>query len=368
MDRRKELSLKDYDDSYFEFVYNLKRECYRGYVQKYFGEWNEQEQQSRFKSSMESSKGYTKIIIFKGEPIGFFCGRRIDRGFEIENICILPKFQNKGLGTAVLKRVIGQNRSRDIFLKVFKGNPAQRLYERLGFEQYEQNESHIFLKRYGKIAKFKSSRSESDGLKLIDKSFTDILSVGISTGGSAELEMARLAPRAKIIATTLDRAGLEFTDKILNALAERDRIETKIEDVTQKMPYRDETFDFVYARLVLHYLDRQGLSNALDEIFRVLKKGGLFYAVIRNRDEWELKVPNAIIDYDGASNITTYFDQQHKVCKRQFLSEQEMRELLMQHGFKVVSGKSIKEYIYIDYQRTMRSKRPNSLSEVVAKK
>ena len=108
--------------------------------------------------------------------------------------------------------------------------------------------------------------------------------------------------------------------------------------------------------------------DALDEIFRVLKKGGLFYAVIRNRDEWELKVPGAIIDYDNKSNITTYFDQQHKVYKRQFLSEQEMRDILVEHGYKVLSGKSIKEYIYIDYNRTMKSKRPNSLSELVAQK
>ena len=246
----KQISLKKLEKAEFEFVYNLKKECYKPYVEKYFGEWRETEQRSRFEQSINASARYTKLIMLNCEPVGFFSGRRVGQDYEIENICVLPSFQNKGVGTAVLKKVIAQNKARDILLKVFKGNPAQNLYERLGFRQYDQNDSHIFLKKYKQISQFKSSRSECDGLKLIDRNFTAILSVGISTGGSAELEMARLAPNAKIIATTVDKAGLEFTDKILDALPERKRIITKIEDVTKKMPYRDKSFDFVYARLV----------------------------------------------------------------------------------------------------------------------
>ena len=38
---------------------------------------------------------------------------------------------------------------------------------------------------------FKSSKSEKRALKLLDKNTKKILSIGISTGGSAELNIAR---------------------------------------------------------------------------------------------------------------------------------------------------------------------------------
>ena len=57
---------------------------------------------------------------------------------------------------------------------------------------------------------FKSSKSEKRAIRLLNKSYTNILSVGISTGGSAEINIARKCPNAKIIATTIDEKGLKF--------------------------------------------------------------------------------------------------------------------------------------------------------------
>lgn len=215
---------------------------------------------------------------------------------------------------------------------------------------------------------FKSSKSEKRALKFLQSNFENILSVGISTGGSAEINFARLCPNAKIIATTIDEKGLDFTAKALKEYGMADRIETKIEDVSKPMPYQDNTFDFVYARLVLHYLDRQQLAAALKEIHRVLKPNGLFFVVARNNKEWELKIPHAIISYDPESNITTYLDQSGKIGKRQFLSEEQLQNNLAEHSFKIKSCKSYKEYLYTDYERTIKSKKPNSLTEIVATK
>lgn len=217
---------------------------------------------------------------------------------------------------------------------------------------------------------FKSSKSEKRALKLLDDSFKNILSVGISTGGSAEINMARACPNAKIIATTIDEEGLRFTDKILADFPERERIITKIEDVSQPMPYSDSTFDFVYARLVLHYLTKQQLEAALTEIHRVLKPGGTFFVVARNKNEWELTKPEFIISYDEKTNITTYYEQwEWKIIrKRQFLSEEQLKTALTLHGFEIKTCESYKEYLYTDYERTIKSHKPNSLTEIVATK
>ena len=50
------------------------------------------------------------------------------------------------------------------------------------------------------------TNSEINGLNQINKSMTKILSVGISTNGNAEIEIAKLAPNSHIIATTIDNA------------------------------------------------------------------------------------------------------------------------------------------------------------------
>ena len=38
------ISYKKYTDEDYEFVYNLKKEAYKDYVIKYYGEYNEEEQ------------------------------------------------------------------------------------------------------------------------------------------------------------------------------------------------------------------------------------------------------------------------------------------------------------------------------------
>jgi len=219
---------------------------------------------------------------------------------------------------------------------------------------------------------FKSSKSESRGLKLLNKEMKNILSIGISTGGIAELKMAKCCPNAKIIATTINEKGLEFSREKLEQYKEYDRIELKLEDVSKPMPYENNTFDFIYARLVLHYLTKQQLKDALKEIYRVLKPGGVFFVVARNNKEWELSKPEFVISYDEETNITTYYEQWKKeiVMKRQFLSEEQLEKLLIEHNFVIKSLASYREYLYTDYERTEKNKslKPNYLTELVASK
>ena len=215
---------------------------------------------------------------------------------------------------------------------------------------------------------FKKSKSEKRGLKLLDMNYKNILSVGISTGGSAEIMMAKICPNAKIIATTIDEKGLKFSNEQILKYELNQQIETKIEDISKKTNYENNYFDFVYARLVLHYLDKKQLEDALCEIYRILKPEGKFFIVARSKDEWELKIPGAIINYDPETNLTTYHNQSNTIDKRQFLSKEEFCNQLEKYNFKILRSKAYKEYLYTDYQRTIRSKKANSLIEIVVKK
>ena len=219
---------------------------------------------------------------------------------------------------------------------------------------------------------FKPSTSEEHGINLITEKDLNILSIGISTAGSAEIKMAEKNRNSHIIATTIDKEGLNYTKNIIEQYGLSDRIETKLEDISEKMPYNDEFFDFVYARLVLHYLDNENLTNALKEIKRVMKKHGRLYIVVRSRDEWEAKLEGAT--YDENTGITKYpkYDtlgtDNVEYLYRRLHTVDSLSSFLVAEGFDIKYIKEYKEQSYKDYKRTEKVKYPNSLIECLCEK
>ena len=219
---------------------------------------------------------------------------------------------------------------------------------------------------------FKPSISEKNGIQLVKDTFKNILSVGISTAGSAEIEMSKIAPNSHIIATTIDNDGLEFTKKIVKEKGLEKQIELKLEDISEKMPYNDETFDFVYARLVLHYLDNSKLEQALKEIKRVLKTNGLFYIVVRSRNEWEAKLEGAT--YDEKTGITKYpvyetlGTNNVKYLYRRLHTIDSLKEFLLKENFNIKYVKEYQEECYKDYKRTEKVEFPNTIIECLVEK
>ena len=225
---------------------------------------------------------------------------------------------------------------------------------------------------YKEEERFKPSKSEENGINLITANDLNILSIGISTEGSAEIKMAEKNRNSHIIATTIDKEGLNYTKNIIEQYGLSERIETKLEDISEKMPYNDEFFDFVYARLVLHYLDNENLTNALKEIKRVMKKHGRLYIVVRSRDEWEAKLEGA--SYDENTGITKYpkYDtlgtDNVEYLYRRLHTVDSLSSFLVAEGFDIKYIKEYKEQSYKDYKRTEKVKYPNSLIECLCEK
>ena len=138
----REVAEQDYD-----FIYQVKKDAYIKYVEMNFGEWKEEVQRKFFKTFMEKFKEGARIIISQGTDIGFFNDCETDYIYEIGNICILPEYQNRGIGTAILQDVITEHADKDIHLQYFKQNPVGRLYERLGFERIGETPYHYQMRR-----------------------------------------------------------------------------------------------------------------------------------------------------------------------------------------------------------------------------
>ena len=137
-------TLKRNNQEEINFIYALKKECYKKYVE----EWNEEIQKKLFERYIKENGKHIKIITLKGEKIGFFDGKNIDNDiFEIKNICISLEYQNKGIEKAILEEILFENKDKKVKLQCFKSNPAISLYNKLGFQTVGETKSHYEMEK-----------------------------------------------------------------------------------------------------------------------------------------------------------------------------------------------------------------------------
>lgn len=212
------------------------------------------------------------------------------------------------------------------------------------------------------------SPTEKYGLGLLTEADKSVLSVGISTAGAAEIQMAQRLCERRIIATTIDRSGVGLAQDAVKNAGVSDQVEVRIEDIASNLPYADETFDFIYARLVLHYLPKQQLEKAVQNIARVLRGGGKLYAVVRSVDCLEAKDPKSL--YDSTTCMTTYHTIDHSdvTASRYFHSDVSITDVLTRHGFVIDELTHVKEALAFGFERDELSSHEDDLIQLIARK
>ena len=90
---------------------------------------------------------FAKIIMHQDESIGLIKWVKNPTSYEIEQFQIKPNYQGKGIGVQILKNLLKKSECEGLPIKlsVLKNNKAQFLYERLGFEKYEEDSSSYFM-------------------------------------------------------------------------------------------------------------------------------------------------------------------------------------------------------------------------------
>ena len=94
------------------------------------------------------------------------------------------------------------------------------------------------------------------------KIFNSILEVGIGTGAVAEKVADNIGPLI----------GIDISEEMISNI-NHPNITAMVGDV-HKLKFDNNTFDLIYMRNVIHYIDNPSL--ALSEIYRCLKPGGHF--------------------------------------------------------------------------------------------
>lgn len=215
----------------------------------------------------------------------------------------------------------------------------------------------------------KPSISEENGIALLRNTDLTVFSPGISSGGFAEIRMALGNKDRKVIATTIDKEGLNFSIKNIKELGLENQIETKVEDLTKEFPYPENYFDYIYARLVLHYFSSQDLDKVLSKFRIALKKSGHLFVVVRSENKEDKDKPDT--EYDPITRYTkvVYRDKEGNITGwgvRYFHTPETIIKHLTKAGFEVEYHKSYNEQLYIDFMRTKVSPRLDPVIEVHA--
>ena len=87
-------------------------------------------------------------LVFAGEDkVGVLKFQVDENEIKIFQIQIHPDFQRQGLGGRVIKQLFTTYPNHDFLLSVLKDNPAKDLYQRLGFEYFDQDQDEFFMRR-----------------------------------------------------------------------------------------------------------------------------------------------------------------------------------------------------------------------------
>lgn len=89
------------------------------------------------------------VIEVDGEPAGRLYVHRGPSEIRIVDIALTPAYRGRGLGTALLQRLIAEaaDGGRTLSIHVEMSNPARRLYERLGFRPTGEHGPYVLMER-----------------------------------------------------------------------------------------------------------------------------------------------------------------------------------------------------------------------------
>lgn len=198
------------------------------------------------------------------------------------------------------------------------------------------------------------------------KSTWHVYSAGISTAGHAEQHFAELHPNLYVSASTLDEKGIKILQERFQTIGKR--INPTLEDFSQPLPYDQDTFDMIYARLSLHYLSHEKLIAALVNFHHMLRKGGILFVVVRNHDNDRSRAHHVSID--GTTKLTSFFQdaEENAVYRRFEHTVESISSYISGAGFHIASQQTYQEQLFLDFERTILSPKQDELIEIVANK
>ncbi|KLI24303.1 methyltransferase type 11 [Brachyspira hyodysenteriae] len=198
-------------------------------------------------------------------------------------------------------------------------------YEKLSKEHFNKQASiydekdTIYYSKYGKI----NCNYVSEYLKNID--YNKLLDIGCGTG--------YLINMLKKYKATAEFYGLDLSEEMINISKSKNIKDAEfILGSANKLPFNDNTFDIVTCIQSFHHYPYP--DEAMKEVYRVLKKGGIY-----------------ILSDTGVGGIAAWIDNNilFKVMKSgdcRTENKEGISKRMLKNGFDVIDKKQIKGFIY----------------------
>lgn len=116
-----------------EFVVGVVETTMRAHIERTWGAFKPEDVRQRSVAAIEART--CSVIQWQAEDAGILTILREPTHIQLEQIFILPPYQNKGIGTHLIREAAREASAagKPLRLRVLAVNPARRLYEREGF-------------------------------------------------------------------------------------------------------------------------------------------------------------------------------------------------------------------------------------------
>jgi ribosomal protein S18 acetylase RimI-like enzyme len=131
----RDLQLREATADDGDFLYDLHRRTLGEVIEATWGPWDDDLQQEFHRDWFKPEQ--VEIVLVDGRPAGMIQAHSATADtFYISRIEVAPEAQNRGVGSALMQRMVERARQSGasaIELHVLELNRARELYERLGF-------------------------------------------------------------------------------------------------------------------------------------------------------------------------------------------------------------------------------------------
>jgi GNAT superfamily N-acetyltransferase len=130
-----------------EFILDVHARSMRPHVERQLGGWDAEAQRARILASTRPQTH--QIVEVGGTPVGCAWIREHSGELELVRLWLLPAWQGKGIGTALLADLCARadREQLPLRLRVLRVNPARRLYARSGFGAVQETATHFIMRR-----------------------------------------------------------------------------------------------------------------------------------------------------------------------------------------------------------------------------
>ena len=147
-----EVSLRKARASDSEFIFTVKKAAFQEYVEQVWG-WDDSYQRELHNRRFAAQD--VCIIQFCGVDVGFLAISHTSDMLKVNQIFILPEYQERGIGSACMTRIIDNANleGKSVVLQVLKVNTRGiALYQRLGFTIVGESTTHVQMEKLPELS------------------------------------------------------------------------------------------------------------------------------------------------------------------------------------------------------------------------